>query len=107
MTPPESIPPRAISSTGEIEPHESAHLGFECLLKPNDLLPILGLDDVAQIYKLIRSSARSPLPYRRIGKYLRFSPSELRAWIEGNRQAPRARGAEKRKGGGGDRRRAS
>jgi predicted DNA-binding transcriptional regulator AlpA len=67
------------------------HLGFEILLSPDDVVKILGLERAEQVYELIRPQARCPLPYRRIGKYLRFSPAEVRQWLEENRSAPRNR----------------
>src|SRR5262249_39790742 len=64
------------------EPRE--HLGFEILLTPDDVVKILGLNRVAQLYELIRPSARCPLKAVRCGKYLRFKPSVLARWLEEN-----------------------
>ncbi len=65
------------------------HLGFEILLSPDDVVKILGLERTEQVYELIRPQARSPLPFIRVGKYLRFRPSEVEKWLEENRSAPR------------------
>jgi predicted DNA-binding transcriptional regulator AlpA len=64
-------------------------LGFEVMIPPEDVVEILGLERTEQIYELIRPTARCPLPYVRVGKYLRFKPSALREWIEANTSAAR------------------
>ena len=77
------------SSAGE---HQSGeHCGLEILLSPDDVVKILGLERTEQVYELIRPQARSPLPFIRVGKYLRFRPSEVEQWLEENRSAPRNR----------------
>jgi predicted DNA-binding transcriptional regulator AlpA len=60
------------------------HLGFEVLLTPEDLVKILGLKKPAQIYELIRPTARNPLPCVKVGKYCRFAPSAVREWLAAN-----------------------
>jgi excisionase family DNA binding protein len=67
------------------------HFGFEILLSPDDVVKVLGLEKPEQVYELIRSGARSPLPFIRVGKYLRFKPSEVREWLEANNGARRKR----------------
>jgi hypothetical protein len=64
-------------------------LGFEPLLAPEHVVEILGLERTEQVYELVRATSRRPLPYVRVGKYLRFKPSALREWIEANTSAPR------------------
>jgi hypothetical protein len=79
----------SVPSSGDEPARE--HLGFEILLSPDDVVRILGLEKLEQIYELIRPQARSPLPFVRVGKYLRFRPSEVREWLDQNRSAPRNR----------------
>jgi hypothetical protein len=62
-------------------PASEEHLGLEALLTPEDMRRFLRLDNVTQVYALTRKAAANRLPSVRIGKYLRFSPSAVRAWL--------------------------
>ena len=85
----------APETKGRMNPDgQREHLGFEILLSPDDVVKILGLEKPEQVYELIRAQARSPLPYIRVGKYLRFKPSAVQQWLDENRSAPRARHAQ-------------
>ena len=72
--------------------------GLEVLLGPADIVQILGLSKPSQVYELTRLTSRSPLPFLRVGKYLRFEPTAVRQWLAANRDAPRARRAEEHRG---------
>jgi len=72
----------------------SADAGEDTLLTPQDAARFLKVS-VSWVYEHVRPEAEDRLPFVKLGKYLRFDPRDLRAYIdakrESSRRAPRSR----------------
>jgi excisionase family DNA binding protein len=56
-------------------------------------VPLLGIDDVAQwlgveVGFVRRLIAQRRIPFVKIGRYVRFDPEDVSAWIDGRRVTP-------------------
>ena len=71
-----------------------ADAGEDTLLTPHDAARFLRVS-VSWVYEHVRPEAEDRLPFVKLGKYLRFDPRDLRAYIdakrESSRRAPRSR----------------
>jgi excisionase family DNA binding protein len=72
----------------------SADLDDDTLLTPQDAARFLKVS-VSWVYEHVRPEVEDRLPVVKVGKYLRFDPRDLRAYIdakrESSRRAPRRR----------------
>jgi excisionase family DNA binding protein len=72
----------------------NADAGEDTLLTPQDAARFLKVS-VSWVYEHVRPEAEDRLPFVKLGKYLRFDPRDLRAYIdakrESSRRAPRSR----------------
>ena len=58
---------------------------FEPLLTKEQIAPHLQLNP-EQVYELTRSRSADPLPFVKIGKYVRFRLSDIEKWLNDKRR---------------------
>jgi excisionase family DNA binding protein len=66
------------SIKGQISKQAVASPSLESLLDAEEVAKLLGVD-IAYIYKLARSNK---IPSIQIGKYRKFSPSQIKKWLD-------------------------
>jgi len=66
------------SIKGEIQKKANGTLTLEPLLEAEDLAKILGVD-TAYVYSQARSKK---IPSLKLGKYRKFSPSQIKKWLD-------------------------
>jgi excisionase family DNA binding protein len=67
-----------------IQPYQAPATLDSELLTREEVATILKLKP-STVYELTRRRTRTPLPFLKVGKYLRFRPSEVYNWLEGCR----------------------